>query len=138
MFASLHRIIIRISKYSVVLDHEVEILGLYIIQSFSPGRGLQDMYRRYVSHNTLSSKLKQVNIDPYNINWPWSLCEDKWPNFDAPLSSLKRFLGRRCFGFELVTFSQFFSQGLYNRSGKPSFLRVLPNIPELHCHAIKK
>ena len=35
LFANLHGIIIRISKYSVVLDHEVEIPGLHIIQSFS-------------------------------------------------------------------------------------------------------
>ena len=51
-----------------------------------------------------------------------------WPNFDAPLSSLKRFLGCRYFGLKLVTFSQLFSQGLCNRCCKPSFLRVRPNI----------
>ena len=33
----------RISKYSAVLDHEVEILGLYIIQSFSPRRCFNKM-----------------------------------------------------------------------------------------------
>ena len=59
---------------------------------------------------------------------PWRLWEDKWPNFDAPLSSLKRFLGRGYFGFKLVTFSQLFSQGLHNRYGKPPFLRSPPNI----------
>ena len=43
---------------------------------------------------------------------------------------VERFLGRRYFGFKLVTvtFSQLFSQGLYNRCGKPSLLIVRPNI----------
>ena len=65
---------------------------------------------------------------PFFPKQPWSLCEDKWPNFDAPLSSLKRFLGRRYFGFEFISSFRLFSQGLHNRCGKPSILRVQPNI----------
>ena len=79
---------------------------------------------------------KKINLHKTDLHKPsfpknpWSLCEDKWPNFDAPLSlsSLKRFLGRRYLGFKLVTIPHLFLQGLYNRCGKPSFLRVRPNI----------
>ena len=68
-----------------------------------------------------STCTKQIFINLQFPKNPLRLCEDKWPNFDAPPSSLKRFLGRRYFGFKLVTFSQLFLQGLHNRCGKPPF-----------------
>ena len=47
--------------------------------------------------------------------------------------SLKRFLGRRFFGFEFIDLFSLLWQGLYKRCGQPSFLRVGPNI----SHAVE-